>query len=304
LIVGDLAAGELRRRLRGSGLRVRIGPVVAEVRSSFGVVESAMAMHYAAHHVATHAEFADFHVAVSPPFGPRRWIKRQSLFHFNGNVAFLPLAATQAFALLEWGLNWCISSHCHQFLIVHAAVLERDGKALILPAPPGSGKSTLCGALVACGWRLFSDELALIEPNGNRLTALPRPISLKNESIATIAGFWPDAAMSPVVHETAKGSVAYVRPPATSVRLAGRPAGPGWIVLPQYVKNAPTELSPLSRCEAFMRLVDNAFNYNVHGRAGFDTLADLVAASRCFRFRYGGDLQEAVRVFDALAAAP
>jgi predicted ATPase len=30
---------------------------------------------------------------------------------------------------------------------------------VILPAPPGSGKSTLCAALVTRGWRLLSDEL-------------------------------------------------------------------------------------------------------------------------------------------------
>lgn len=303
MIVGDLQPAELRRRLRGPGLRVRIGPIVAEVRSSFGVVESALALHYAAHDVVAPSDFADFHVSVAPPSGPRRWIRRQSLFHFNGNVAFLPLAATQAFALLEWGLNWCISSHCHQFLIVHAAVLERDGKALVLPAPPGSGKSTLCGALVARGWRLLSDELALIELTGDRLVPLPRPISLKNESIATLARFWPDGAMSPVVHDTVKGSVAYVRPPVESVQRASQAARPGWIVLPQYAAGAQTQLPALSKCETFMKLVDNSFNYNVHGRAGFDALADLVAASRCFRFIYGGDLQEAVRVFDALAQA-
>jgi HprK-related kinase A len=304
LIVGELESGDLRRRLRGPGLRVRIGPIVAEVRSSFGLVESAIALHYAAHDVVAPSEFADFHVSVSPPFGPRRWIKRQSFFHFDGNVAFLPLAASQAFALLEWGLNWCISSHCHQYLIVHAAVLERNGKALVLPAPPGSGKSTLCAGLVARGWRLLSDELALLELTGDRLIPVPRPISLKNASIATIARFWPEGVMSPVVHDTIKGSVAYVRPPAPSVQRANRHAAPGWIVLPQYVKGAPTELAALSRCEAFIRLVDNAFNYNVHGRAGFDALAELVAASRCFRFSYGGDLHDAVRVFDALADEP
>jgi predicted ATPase len=33
-------------------------------------------------------------------------------------------------------------------------VVERDGHALILPAMPGSGKSTLTAALVQRGWRL------------------------------------------------------------------------------------------------------------------------------------------------------
>jgi hypothetical protein len=60
-------------------------------------------------------------------------------------------------------------------------------------------------------------------------------------------------------------------------------------------------LKPMSKCEAFMRLVESAFNYNMHGRAGFEALGNVVALSRCFRFIYGGNLEEAVNTFDALA---
>ena len=231
-------------------------------------------------------------------------MKPQALFDFAGDRPFLPLPAAQAFPLLEWGLNWCVSAHCHQYLVVHAAVVERGGRALLLPAPPGSGKSTLCAALVARGWRLLSDELALIDRDTGRLVPLPRAISLKNESIPIIARFWPDAVMGAVVHDTVKGSVVHVRPPADSVRLSHVSAAPGLIVLPSYRNGDTTQLVPLSKAEAFMRLVDSAFNYSMHGRAGFQLLADLVGASACFRFTYAGALDEAVAAFDGLAAGP
>src|SRR3546814_15972535 len=82
--------------------------------------------------------------------------------------------------MLEWGLNWCIGAHGHQFLIIHAAVIERNGLAAILPGAPGSGKSTLTACLVHNGWRLLSDEMALVSLQDGGLTALARPISLKN----------------------------------------------------------------------------------------------------------------------------
>ena len=66
-----------------------------------------------------------------------------------------------------------------RYLIIHAAVVERNGFALLLPAPPGSGKSTLCAGLIHHGWRLLSDELALIDPETATLQAIPRPVSLK-----------------------------------------------------------------------------------------------------------------------------
>lgn len=43
---------------------------------------------------------------------------------------------------------------------VHAAVVERDGKAVVLAAPSGTGKSTLTLALLHAGFRYLSDELA------------------------------------------------------------------------------------------------------------------------------------------------
>jgi HprK-related kinase A len=302
LIVADLPIGELRRQLDHAGLRMRIGPVVAEIRSPFRAVEQAIALHYAAHELAPD-EFADFRVSVEPPAGLRRWFKPQAVFRFDGSLPFKPLAADQAFPLLEWGLNWCVCAHCQQYLIVHGAVVERDGRAMILPAPPGSGKSTLCAALVARGWRLLSDELTLIDPDTGRLVPMPRPISLKNESIATIAAFWSGAAMSAVVHDTAKGSVVHVQPPATSVRQAGATAAPAWIVLPQFRAGASAALTPLSRAAAFMRLVDNAFNYSLLGRRGFELLADVATACDCYEFTYGGALDDAVRAFDGIAGA-
>jgi HprK-related kinase A len=302
LIVADLPASELRRRLHTAGLRIRVGPIVAEIRSRFRVVESAIALHYAAHAAADAGDFADFHVSVDRPHGHRRFIRPQALFRFEGNPPFRPLPATQAFPLLEWGLNWCVSTHCHQYLVLHAAVVERGGRALILPAPPGSGKSTLCAALVSRGWRLLSDELTLLDVAALRIVPLPRPISLKNESIAAIARFSPGAAMSPTVRDTEKGSVGHLQPPADSVRLARQSATPGWVVLPRYRSGEPTALAALPKPVAFMQLVDSAFNYSIHGRAGFVVLADRVAASRCFRFTYGGALDEAVRVFDDLSS--
>lgn len=299
MIVSDLPPGALAERLHGEGLRLRTGPVVANVRSRIGAVADGIALHYAAHTVDVDTGFADFHVSVERPRSLRRWVGSQVVFRVDDALPFAPLPGDQGFPMLEWGLNWCVSSHCHQFLILHAAVLEREGRALILPAPSGSGKSTLCAGLIFNGWRLLSDELALIEPGTGEVVPLPRPVSLKNASIDAIRAFAPAASFGPVVRETMKGSVAHVQPPIDAVRRAAEPALPAWVVLPRFVAGAEARLEPLPKAQAFMRLVDNAFNYNVHGRAGFDTLARLIDRCDSFGFSYGR-LADAIAVFDRL----
>ncbi len=300
MIVAELPPAELQRQLAGRGIRLRTGPVVTEIRSRLAEVAQGLALHYANHPVEAERDFADFHVRVAPPATLRKWLRPQVLFEFDGKPPFLPLPRDQAFPLLEWGLNWCVSNHCHQYLIVHAAVVARSGRAALLPGPSGSGKSTLCAALVNRGWVLLSDELTLIEPVTGNVVPLPRPVSLKNASIEAIRRAFPNAVFGPVVCDTIKGSVAHMTPPAESVRRALEPAHPRWIILPRYEASAASRLSHLPKARAFMQLADNAFNYSLHGRKGFEALAQTIDACDCHEFTYGA-LDDAMTVFDELA---
>ena len=151
------------------------------------------------------------------------------------------------------------------------------------------------------GWRLLSDELSLLGKDTGQMSAVARPISLKNASIDVMRGFVADAVLSDVVRDTLKGTVAHLRPPQDSVAQALEPATPRWIVLPRYEAGAPATLTPLPRARAFMELAQNAFNYNLLGEAGFTVLAGLVDGCECYRFSYG-NLDEAVATFAGLAA--
>lgn len=300
MIVADLSPEQLRNRLEGTGLRLRTGPVVNLIRSKLPLVASGIALHYAQHSIEEDSGFIDFPVEIRLPRNLRRWFHPQVFFYFDNELPFTPLSANQAFPMLEWGLNWCISSHCHRYLTIHSAVIERNGKAVLLPAPPGSGKSTLCAGLINNGWRLLSDELALIDPVRGDISPVPRPVSLKNASIETIRSFAPQALLGPVVHDTLKGDVAHMRPPRDSVLREGETARPGWVIFPRYAANESAYLTRLSKASAFMKLAENAFNYNLHGRSGFETLVRLVDASDCYEFSYSR-LEEAIVIFQRLA---
>jgi HprK-related kinase A len=302
VIVSDLSRAELRAALAGPGLRVRTGPVVTRISSRLAEVVNGVRLHYAQHPVVDAASFTDFHVLIRRPYGPRRWFKRQVLFDFDGDTPFTPLPGDQGMPMLEWGMNWCVSNHFHQYLTIHAGAVERGGRAIIVPAPPGTGKSTLCAGLSFSGWRLLSDELTLVDPTTGLIHGLARPIGLKNASIDVLRRFAPDVRIGPTVHETTKGSVAHVAPPPASVSQVDRPARPAWIVLPRYLAGSPATLEPMPKAEGFMQLVDNSFNYHLYGARGFAVLAALVDGCDCYRFTYG-DLREATARFALLAAS-
>lgn len=260
-----------------------------------------IALMYADYPVVADAEFADFHVAVMPPRGVRRWVRPKVFFAMDGRQPFQPLPRGQSFAMFEWGLNWCVSTAAHQYLMIHSAVVERAGRVCLLPAPPGSGKSTLCAALVNQGWRLLSDEMALVRPADGAIVPQPRPVSLKNDSIDIIGAFAPEAVIGERAHDTGKGTVAHMRAPRESIERSEEAARPGWVVFPRYVRDAPARLEARSPGNAFMFLAENAFNYSILGLTGFRALSRLIEASSCFEFSYGS-LDEAMEVFDGLAS--
>jgi HprK-related kinase A len=238
-------------------------------------------------------DFTDFHIEIRGRFGLRRFIRPQITFKADFETPFQPFPRDHALPFFEWGLNWCIASQAHEYLMFHAAVVERDGLALILPGVPGSGKSTLSAALAYRGWRLLSDEFCLYRPESGEVAPIPRPIPLKNESISIFSAFAPDAGLGPVFPKTRKGDVAHVKPPADSLRRVGETARPAWIVFPRYKQGVTTNLGESPKGMSFLKLAHSSFNYELQGARGFRGAADLIDRCATLYLEFS-DLQQAV----------
>jgi HprK-related kinase A len=296
-MISDLSGSEFAERLRVGELAFCCGPFVVRVASPIGLIGEGLRLLYSDY--ALSEGFADFRLDLAPRAGLRRWLRPQVIFTADGHQPFAAFPLDQAYPLFEWSLNWCVASATQQYLIIHAAVVERDGRALIMPGPPGAGKSTLAAALVNRGWRLFSDEMTLIDIGDRSIVPLTRPISLKDRSIDAIRRFAPDAVFNAPTHNTAKGTISHMKAPSDHVRRAHETARAGWVVFPKYVAGAPAKLVPHSKPDAVLELATNSFNYRAQGRTGFEVLCDVVDASACYDFEYGA-LDEAIAVFERL----
>lgn len=298
--LADLSQGSLRHRLRDGDFNLFAAPFVFRLQTRVPELLPALRLAYADFEILETPTFIHFDLVVKPVFGPRRWFKPLIELEFDGARPFAPLPRAQVFPLLEWAMNWCVTTTAQQYLMCHSAVLAWEDRALILPAPPGSGKSTLAAALMLSGWRLLSDELALIEPASGRLAPFVRPVSLKNTSIGIIEKRFPKAILTPCVRDTVKGTVAHLRPTKPSVQAGLSAAMPCWLVFPRFVAGARWSLQPLGRPEAAVEMARNAFNLPVLGARGFAALTELVAQCRCYRLEYG-NLDAAIAGFAALA---
>lgn len=297
--IGQLSLEEFRTRLDSrNGLRVKFGPFLVRIQCFLPALAEPLYRLYAFYTLADD-DIAEFHVQIVPKRSLRRPFTPFVQFLVDGQAPFPAAPVHHALTMLEWGINLAIAVRVNHFLLFHCAAVERNGHVLLLPAWPGSGKTTLCAALIHRGFRLFSDEFGLMDVQSGQFFPLPRLMPLKNQAIGAIRNFLPEAVLGPEIHGTLKGTVAHVRPPEESIDREDEPATPRWIVFPKWIAGQPMQLDEMPRSEAFLLLASNAFNYEVLGEAAFDAVSSLIERCQCRKLVYS-DFDSVLAALNAL----
>jgi hypothetical protein len=173
---------------------------------------------------------------------------------------------------------------------VHSAVLELGGRAVLLVAPSGTGKSTTTWALSHHGFRYVTDELAPIDMASLSVHAFPRALHLKAEPPAD----YPMATAAMRV-----GTGIRVAPDDLPDGSCREPLPLGMIVFLHRMAGVNTSaIWPVSVAEAAAHLVANALNPLAHSNSGLDAAVAVARDASCFSLRIG-DLGSACRLLRA-----
>lgn len=297
-VLADLPEQVLTDALRHQGIWLDVGSASVRLRSDSKLLARQLQLVYRHFPVQTAAEWTDVHIDIRHARGLRRWIRPQVDLTVDARQPFDPFPADSPLPLFEWGCNWTLGQRLNDLLLLHAGVLEKDGYAIVLPATPGSGKSTLTAALSLRGWRLLSDEFGALDPQTGALRAVLKPPALKNQSIAVIRRFEPSVEMGVEFPKTRKGTVVHLAPSRDAVARRHEIAMPAMIVLPRWDSGAATEWTQVPGHTLFAELAFNAFNYRVLGAAGFNAVVRVVRQCPSWRLVYS-DLQDAVDTIEA-----
>jgi HprK-related kinase A len=258
------------------GYSVRIGPVGFRIGSAWpGPVRQLRALYR--DYPKPHDDIPDFTVRLEPDKPLRRWIKPSVAIHGDYILPeAAPLALRHGLLAAEMGMNLQMALGQRRYLLLHAAVVERAGRALILTGESGAGKSTLAALLGEHGWRLMGDEFALLDPATGLIHAFPRMISLKNKAIE----LFPDAApdrWGPLLEATPKGAIRHLCPNHDAIARMDEPARPALILFPRF--GFEEEVRPIGQAEVFVRLTQASTNYVALGEPGFTALTALVTGT-------------------------
>ncbi len=184
--------------------------------------------------------------------------------------------------LLEKSLTVELQKRRPDLFFLHAAALERQGKAYLLAAEAGGGKSTLAWGLLHHGFGYLSDELAPIDPETIQVHAYPHALCLKRPPPSPLP--LPATAMH-------LGRTIHVPVPELPGPLAAGPCPVAAIFFLRYTPGRDPALQPIKPAEAAARLYVSALNPLAHPERGLAPALRIARGARCYAL-VSGDLMQ------------
>lgn len=283
-----------KRKLSENGLFMAIGPFCTKISIEFPSIQDDFLHIYKGYSFCEEPQIVDYNLMVYAKNLYRRYVRPQVAVSTMLQDDFIPLPESMGLLSVEMGLNLQVVMGCKTHVLFHAGVVERDGVGVIIPAISGSGKSTLSAGLAYDGWRFLSDEFGMLDADTGLLHPYPRPVSLKNESIAVMKKRVGDP--EPFSREyagTPKGTICYLRPPVSSLENMHVPVRPRVVIHPVYSPHAKPSITPLTKTMAFFRLVRSSANYGDIGEAAFHALTKVAEETISCEITYSS-LDEAI----------
>jgi HprK-related kinase A len=255
-------------------LAIRVGPVSFRVGSAWPAPLDALARLYEGYPEPEDG-ICDFTVRLEPEKPWRRWLRPSVAI--QGDYILpdaAPLSLAHGLLAAEMGMNLQMALGQKRYLLLHAATVEKDGRALIMTGESGAGKSTLAALLGERGWRLMGDEFALLDLESGRLLPFPRAVSLKNGAIRVMEGEVDAIRFGPRLEDTPKGDIRHLRPNSKALDGMDESAAPALILFPRF--GEAQGMRSVGQAEVFMRLTQASTNYVSLGKPAFEALTGLV----------------------------
>lgn len=177
---------------------------------------------------------------------------------------------------------------------VHGACVAVDGRALLLSAPCGHGKSTLAAGLAQFGLDHYADDIIALGAPDGRVVPWPAPRSVK-------PGSWTALGLDPAALPRGPHGAILLRAPEAAWDLPT--AVPTALAFPRYIAGATASVDPVRPLHALARLMlDRVHLGDPLTRDGVSAFLDVLARTPAHAITYGDRASGEAAALSLLAA--
>lgn len=201
---------------------------------------------------------------------------------------------------VEWAITAAAIEHLRGYYLVHAGIVARGDRGVMLPAASGSGKSSVVAKLVGAGWQYLSDEVGVIEPASGLLLPFAKSLHLHQGAREALAAMHPALTSGEPYQALDAAETWYL--PAQPDWLPSEPVRPSLAVVPSYEPGTRTELVAAPASAILATLLEQSFNLREHGARGIGDLVRLLGGVRAYTLTFG-NLDEAAAILEDLVTS-
>jgi len=213
----------------------------------------------------------------------------------GGQAVFRTQSWDELLSHVEWTINTTAVESLRRFYQIHASAVSKEGRAIICPASPGSGKTTFCFWMVLRGYRYLSDEIVLLDPDTRQLAPFPKSLSIKEGTYSLMRSLRPELDLDRFRGAFLGTPIWYVPPSALGSGVVSPVSTPSVFLFVRYDPSRRSALEPIGKGEAVLRTVRESFNFLQHREGAIEALTEIIDRCPCHELIVN-DLSEAEKL--------
>jgi len=222
----------------------------------------------------------------------------------NGRIRYRKVPIAELAPFLEWIINSLVvraSWGQDRYCLLHAAVVVKGRKGILISGKSGAGKSSLSLALMyRHGYQYLTDEIACWDTHTGKIIAYPKAIMLKERGLLRFQQTYPQFHTRMWDSKRFSQKVCYFNPTQKSPSRVRKTAKIHMVIFPKYRERESLRVSSLPKAQALLCLQKERFDSIGFGQGDFDKLSGLLSGASVSKILYH-NVFEAADMIDELA---
>ena len=217
-----------------------------------------------------------------------------------GLIYLISKYSNLAYALASLMIQSMALNLSKDFFNVHAAALVKDKKGFLFPGSQHCGKTTLTLELIKKGYKLLSDDLAIINRSSLEVMPFPRALNIREHTLPLVSEF-----ESYLISKSEFRITDETRWFLDLNEFCGSPYVPNRIVFPQINPEKEPRLEPFQKTMAVLELLRHSISPYLPNlpqpddKSDFETSTQLIANVPTYKLILG-TIDEAIELLLSL----